>query len=318
MNASLVYSPGYDLYFPGFSWLHPFDGRKFSRAWARIEAGAGEAAARLRVQPEAPVPDETLLRVHTRDYLDSLDSPDVVATALEAWPLRLLPRGLLRSRLLKPMRLATAGTLLALGRALSAGGVSMNIGGGFHHAFPDHGEGFCLFADVAVAIAELRARKALAPGDRIAVIDLDAHRGNGFEACVSGNPDVRILDLYNGLAYPGFHPGNMDDFPYMVPMRSGLQDKDYLDTVREELTPFLDKTGPVRLAVYNAGTDIVRGDRIGHLDVSPDGVRERDRYVVDTLAARGIPTAIVTSGGYTKISHELIADLALHLIRKGS
>ncbi|HEX7898060.1 MAG TPA: histone deacetylase [Planctomycetota bacterium] len=310
MKASLVYASSYDMYFPGFSWLHPFDGRKFSRAWKTIEARAGEAATRARIQPEAPVSDESLLRVHTRAYLDSLGSSAVVARALEAGPLRFLPNGLLRWRLLTPMRWAVAGTILALSRALADGGVSMNLGGGFHHAFPDHGEGFCLFADAAVAIMELRARKLLAPGDRVAVIDLDAHRGNGFDACLGKDADVRILDLYNVQAYPG--PG--EKVPYAVPLRAGLGDAEYLERAREELASFLDQAGPFRLALYNAGTDIVRGDRVGQLDVSPEGVRERDRHVVDTLSKRGIPAAIVTSGGYTSLSHALIAELALHLL----
>lgn len=311
MKASLVYSPAYDMYFPGFSWLHPFDGRKFSRAWSVIRSRGGDVP---RLEPDGPVTDEILLRVHTRAYLDSLGSSSVVARALEAWPLRCLPNGLLRRRLLTPMRWAAAGTILAMRRALADGGVAMNLGGGFHHAFPDHGEGFCLFADVAVAVADLRARGILNPGERVAIIDLDAHRGNGVEACLGADPDVRILDLYNFQVYPGPHPGPMDGFPYIVPLRAGLGGADYLDSVREELPRFLEREGPFRLALYNAGTDVVRGDRLGRLDVSPEQVQERDRYVVDGLKARGIPTAIVTSGGYTALSYPLIAELALHVL----
>lgn len=314
MKASLVYAPAYDLYFPGFSWLHPFDGRKFSRAWAAIQKGAGERAERARLAPEGPVSDATLLRVHRREYLDALGSSATVARALEVPPLRFLPNGLLQRRLLTPMRWAVAGTILAMDRALADGGVAMNLGGGFHHAFPDHGEGFCLFADVAAAVAELRARKRLAPGERVAIIDLDAHRGNGVEACLGRDPDVRILDLYNFQVYPGPHPGRTEDFPYIVPLRAGLGDADYLGSVREELPAFLDKEGPFRLALYNAGTDVVRGDRLGQLDVSPEGVQERDRIVVEALRSRGIPTAIVTSGGYTSRSFGLIAELALHVL----
>ena len=317
MTAAVVYAPGYDLYLPGLSWVHPFDGRKFSRAWAVLQRRLGGALEELHLTPEAPVPDATLLRVHTPAYLDSLRSSAVVAQALEAWPLRFLPGGVVRKRILTPMRLATAGTILACARALERGGIAMNLGGGYHHAFPDHGEGFCVFADAAVAVADCRARGLLAPGDRVAMIDLDAHRGNGFDACLGKDPAVRILDLYNAQVYPGLHPADPDDLPFMIPLRAGLSDVDYLDSVREFLTPFLQAAGPIRLAIYNAGTDILRGDRIGQLDVSADGIRARDRYVVDALKERKIPTVIVTSGGYTRGSYELVADLALHAIGAG-
>jgi histone deacetylase 11 len=314
MNAELVYSPSYDLALPGLSWVHPFDGRKFSRAWEVLRSRLGDALEGRRLAPDAPVPDASLLRVHTAAYLDSLRSSAVVAKALEAWPLRFLPRAFLQNRILAPMRWATAGTILAAARALERGGMVMNVGGGFHHAFPDRGEGFCLFADAAVAIAEARARGLLGAGDRVIMIDLDAHRGNGFEACLGADPAVRILDIYNAQAYPGLHPGHPDKFPYMIPMRAGLSDEGYLSGVREELPPFLEAAGPIRLAFYNAGTDILAGDRIGGLAVSADGIRERDRYVVDLLAERKIPTVIVTSGGYTKSSFGLVADLAFRVL----
>src|SRR5436309_546549 len=94
-------------------------------------------------------------------------------------------------------------------------------------------------------------------------------------------------------------------------------DEDYRQILTTDLPKFLDQVGPAKLAFYNAGTDIVAGDRIGRFDVTPEGVAARDRLVIDMLASRSIPTVILPSGGYTRISHKLIAEMALYLIRKG-
>lgn len=104
----------------------------------------------------------------------------------------------------------------------------------------------------------------------------------------------------------------------MIPLKSLTNDERYLGEVREHLPKFLDSAGAVKLAIYNAGTDIVSGDPIGPLDVSPAGVATRDRFVIDQLEARRIPTVIVTSGGYTELSHKLIAETALYLAGKAA
>lgn len=315
MRPVLVYSTQYEISFPGLQRLHPFDGRKFSRAWAAIRGTLGDEVDRHWIEPKGPTEEADLLRIHTREYLDSLRSPAVVAKALEIWALRLLPARIIERRLLLPMRYAVAGTILATSEALSPGGaMAMNLGGGFHHAFRDHGEGFCLYADVAIAIAVARARGQLQADDAVIVIDLDAHRGNGVWQLVERDPAVRVLDVYNFQVYPGLFPGDVEAFPFQVPIRSGTRDSSYLEVVGEELPKFLAAVGRPRLAFYNAGTDIVQGDPVGRLAVTPDGVAARDRMVIDALADRDIPTVIVTSGGYTSRSHELIARMALAVV----
>lgn len=316
MTPRLVHSPGYDLTLYGLERLHPFDGRKYSRARRRIMEALGAGAADLWEEPAAPVSDDDLRLVHTQDYLDTLaTSPPAIATALEMPFLRFLPHKVLQSRLLTPMRLAVQGTIQAMGHALD-GATAMNIGGGYHHAFPDHGEGFCLYADIPVALAHHREAGAINPDEPVLLIDLDAHRGNGFFAAFEADPAVHILDLYNAQRYPGLFDGDEDKHPYQVPMRAGLTDAQYKAALDRELPEFLESVATPRLAIYNAGTDIIAGDRLGGLDVSYDGVRARDRLVVDTLAERGVPTVIVTSGGYSKDSHRLIADLAIHLVER--
>lgn len=319
MKPFLVYASGYDLTLPVFDQLHPFDGRKYSRAWRLIEERLGPALGEVWESPTAPAGDAELSRVHTVSYLASLESPAVVAQALEIWALKLLPRGVVQKRLLRPMRLAVAGTILATRRALegnTGGAVAMNVGGGFHHAFRDHGEGFCLFADVAVAIAAVRAAGILGPREPVAIIDLDAHRGNGVWHALGADRAVRVLDVYNFQTYPGQFDGAAEDLPFLVPIKAGTSDGPYLETVRRELPRFLDAMPKPRLAVYNAGTDILAGDPVGRLGVTAEGVIARDRFVLDTLIERQIPTVIVTSGGYTKRSYQLVAELAVAVVER--
>lgn len=312
MQARFIYTPHYDFSLLGLERLHPFDAHKFSRAWAIVQGHLGAALPALWLQPEGPVSDAELLRVHTSQYLQSLRSSAVVAKALELWPAKFVPNALLQSRLLIPMRLAVQGTILAAQCALE-GKVAMNFAGGYHHAFADHGEGFCIFADVPVAIEAQRAQGRLRTDDTVIVIDLDAHRGNGFEAIFASDPAVHVLDVYNFQVYPGRRPGKFDEHPFSVAVRAHLDAEGYLNVVRARLDRFLEVVGTPKLAFYNAGTDIVAGDPLGHLLVSAAAVAERDRLVVDALAQRDVPTVIVTSGGYSRASHELVAQLALYL-----
>lgn len=315
MKPNLVYSPGYDLSLWGLERLHPFDAHRYSRAWSVILEQGGHGILSRWTQPPAPVSDQALLRVHTPAYLDALHSSAAVARALEFWPCRFVPNALLQSKVLRPMRLAVEGTVIATDLALRDG-IAMNIGGGYHHAFRDHGEGFCVFADVAVSIAAHRATGRLGPHDPVVVIDLDAHRGNGFEDAVRGDASISILDLYNFQVYPGLHQGEPDQFPFMVPVRGSTTSAEYLQVVREEVSGFLTSVPRPQVAFYVAGTDIVSGDRLGGMQVSPEAVGQRDRLVVEALAGRGIPTVIVTGGGYSKGSHRLVAQLALYVCNR--
>jgi histone deacetylase 11 len=311
VNAALVYSADYDISLPGLDWLHAFDGRKFSRAWARLGKLSDGACEQALLRPQAPIATEDLLRVHTQDYLDSLSSSHVVAKALEVKALAWLPSSFVMQRILDPMRMACAGTLLAMRHALQQQAVTMNLGGGFHHAFRDHGEGFCIYADVAAALATVRAQRLLAPDDPVAIVDLDAHRGNGVWDLCGSDPAVHVLDMYNAQVYPGLFPGSIEDFPFQIPLTARTSDDAYLATLGEELPSFLASIPrKPALAIYNAGTDVLAGDPVGRLAVSADGVVARDAMVLDALRGQGIPTVIVASGGYTSKSHELIAQLA--------
>ena len=322
MPAAVVYSPHYDITFFGVERLHPFDSRKYGRAWAVLRERFGSSLRGTTLRPEAPVSDADLRTVHADAYLDThLRSPAYLARALEVPQVASLPRWLTDWRVLRPMRWATAGTVLAAREALRTGGVVMNLAGGYHHASRDRGAGFCLYADVGVAVAVLRRDKLLAASDRVVHVDLDAHQGNGVARVFAEDPAVSLFDLYNRHIYPNDATARAR-LDCGVPVSSGCADDRYLDTLRGELPPFLHDamatpSDPPRLAFYNAGTDILAGDPLGQLDVSAEGVFERDRFVIEALVARQIPCVVLPSGGYTRESYRLLARTAAWVLDTG-
>ena len=308
-NSKIIYSPEYDLLPRGFGVLHPFDVRKYSRAWKEVERFLLPDFKSHWIQPASTIAEAALLRVHTQQYLDSLANSTVVASIVEVALARFLPAIFLDKYLLQPMRYACEGTRLATQYALD-GAMVMNMSGGYHHAFADHGEGFCVYADAAVAIADARARGLLHNTDKVIMIDLDAHRGNGFNSIADTENQVDVFDMYNFQAYPGLQQGNADMYPYRIPFKSQISDEAYLQILKTELPKFIYSAGAPRLAFYNAGTDILQGDHVGNLNVSYAGVVERDRYVLELLKSMNIPAVIMTSGGYTQQSFKLVANQA--------
>ncbi len=310
MSCHLIYSAGYDFKFWGLNKIHPFDGFKFSKAWALIAARYPEEINKILITPGSPVTDEILLKLHSSEYLASLKSPEVISRVIEIPPAKYIPLFLLNYLLIKPLKRACAGTIIAAETALRESEIVMNIGGGYHHAFAGHGEGFCFFADAALSIINARDKGLLKKDDSVLMIDLDAHRGNGFESVMQNDPFTKIFDMYGFQTYPGMHPGEPDEFPYMVPLKSLVADNKYLSILENELVKFLDENSRAKLVVYNAGNDILDKDPLGGFNISYQGVVKRDQFVIQQLVKRRVPTVVVTSGGYTSQSHKLIAELA--------
>ncbi|MCW8876056.1 MAG: histone deacetylase [Kangiellaceae bacterium] len=309
MNHYFIYSSEYDISLMG-GMFHPFDGKKFSKAWSIISQSLGEKISQSWIEPTELVSDSELLKIHTETYLESLNRSAEIANVIEVPAVKLIPNYILKKKLLKPIKLACKGTVQATQLALKERAIAMNFGGGFHHAFAEHGEGFCFFADAALSILICREKGLIGENEKVLMIDVDAHRGNGFEALTQGEPTIQNFDMYNFQNYPGLHTGEPDEFPYMIPLKSGIKDEQYLKTLKVELDKFLAENEDAALVFYNAGSDILDSDPLGGLKVSFGGVVERDRFVIEQLAKRNIPTVIMTSGGYTEQSHRLIAKLA--------
>jgi histone deacetylase 11 len=247
-----------------------------------------------------------LQTVHSETYLKQLKQPRFVARALELDSLGFLPIDMLDRCVLEPMRLATMGTVIAARIALSSG-IAINLSGGYHHASGDRGEGFCVYSDIAIAVAMLRQSQKITPEDSIIIIDLDAHQGNGLERIFYHDPKVQILDMYNHEIYP-HDLWATERIDCHLPLTSGIRDRAYLDELKAHLPQFLQQVSQPKIAFYNAGTDIYENDPLGRLKISHQGVLERDRFVFKTLVEAGIPVVMVPSGGYTRESYQLIAD----------
>jgi len=175
----------------------------------------------------------------------------------------------------------------------------MNLAGGTHHAFPDHGEGFCVFNDVAVAVRMLQVRKRIR---RAAIVDLDVHQGNGTHAIFAGDDSVFTFSMHGVRNYP-FHkvPGDLD-----VELEDGTGDDAYLALLAEHLPRVLATSAP-DLVVYLAGADAHERDRLGRLRLTFDGLARRDAMVLDMCREVGTPVVITIAGGYGRDINESVA-----------
>ena len=314
-SPRLVYSPRYNIGLLGIERLHPFDSRKYGRAWKLLRRRFGRRLGAFHATPRKAATRDDLLRVHSAEYLDKLRDPAFVARVIELPPLRYIPRPLLDYAVLRPMRYATAGTILAAAEAL-AHGLSINLAGGYHHASPDHGHGFSAYADVALAVEHLRRTNALKESDKIVYIDLDAHQGNGVARCFESDQRVFIYDQYNEYIFPGDVRARRR-IDCDVPSPHNCAEADYLHALHTRLPPFLDgvtRTGTVGLAIYNAGTDPYTHDRLGGLRVSEEGILRRDQFVLDQLITRRLPTLVLPSGGYSRESYQMLAATAAYAL----
>jgi histone deacetylase 11 len=311
----VVYSRHYDIGFYGLERLHPFDSRKYGRAWKLLRRRFGSSLRQFHVRPTRPAGREELLLIHADDYLQRLRDPTYVARALEVPQVRLLPGWAIDWHVLRPMRWATRGTIIAAEEALTHG-FAVNLSGGYHHAKPDRGEGFSIYADVPIAIASLRRKKLIAESDRIVYIDTDAHQGNGVCHTFMHDSRVFIFDVFNCRIYPMYDVEARNRIDCEIAITSSCTDYEYMRELRNKLPGFLDSVGnsPIALAIYNAGTDVFAGDPLGGLNVSAGTIRERDLFVVSELRKRRIPTMMVLSGGYTKESFRLVAASVIGLI----
>jgi acetoin utilization deacetylase AcuC-like enzyme len=291
------YHPSYQVALPAG---HPFPIAKYSLLKDRL-ISEGILAAGDILRPE-PLDQSTLELVHTREYLENLASSRL--TAAEQRRLGLPWTEALWQR----SRLASAGTLLAA-RAALKDGLAANLAGGTHHAFADHGEGFCVLNDVAITIRKLQAERAI---ERAAVIDLDVHQGNGTAAIFEGDTEVFTFSMHGERNYPlAKMRSNLD-----VPLKDGTGDAEYLDALQRHLPAVLD-AADADMVFYLAGVDVAAGDRYGKLALTEEGIRRRDRCVIETVRNRGLGLTIVLAGGYAT-TRARTAELHAHVFREAA
>ena len=273
----LVYHENYDLNLG----RHVFPSEKFRLIHDRLLA-EGFAAPEDFVIPEA-ASDEDLMLVHERGWVQRLKTGTLSYEEILQLEIPYSPE------MVRGFFLAAGGTTLAAHCALEQG-VGYNIGGGFHHAYPDHGEGFCAINDIAVAIRKLQQERKIT---RAMVVDCDNHHGNGTAAIFAGDPSVFTLSIHQYNNYPASKPPSSVD----VHLADGVGDEEYLERLGAAFRFPVHGFHP-ELLVYVAGADPYREDQLGGLDLTLDGLKRRDTLVIETALREGAAVAIVLAGGY--------------------
>jgi acetoin utilization deacetylase AcuC-like enzyme len=266
--VKVVYSARYEIPLPGHIWPTS----KYRLIADRLRGDPSYAF----VEP-SPASWDDLALVHTPEYLaklrDNTLTPDEIATLELPWT----------APLADGFRLMVGGTIAAAAAALEDG-VAAHVGGGLHHAFANHGEGFCPLNDVAVAVRAL--------GRRAAIVDLDVHHGNGTAMIFERDASVFTFSMHQQHNYPLFKPrGDLD-----IGLEDGTGDARYLALLREALPRVMAHDPGV--VFYLAGADPFERDRLGGLQLTKDGLRERDRLVIAAARGAAVPLVTVLAGGY--------------------
>lgn len=272
----VIYSPRYELDLGDHIWPTV----KYRRIAERLVAERILDPSHL-VAPETCSWDDLAL-VHTSEYLDKVRHGTLSDEDIRTLELPWMPE------LADGFRLMTGGSC-QVGELALRDGVSVHLGGGLHHAFPNHGEGFCLFNDVAVAIRRLQRAGRI---ERAVVVDLDVHHGNGTAVVFERDSSVFTFSMHQQHNYPMFKPRSDLD----IGLGDATADRDYLNRLGEALSRVL-ATAP-QLVFYLAGADPFERDRLGGLALTAEGLRRRDRMVFESAHDAGAPVAVVLAGGY--------------------
>ena len=282
----VVYSPSYHLDFGA----HVFPTDKYRRVAARV-AAAGLVPDGF-VAP-TPASWDALARVHTAAYLEAAAHGTLSPEAIARLEIPCTPA------IVEGFRLMTGGTIAATRLALDGRDrVAVHIGGGFHHAVAGHGEGFCLFNDVAVGVRDaFTARLA----HRAAVVDLDVHQGNGTAAIFAGDPRVFTLSIHEDGNYPYVKPPSSLD----IGLPRGTGDDVYLTRLDAALARTLEHLPDVLF--YLAGADPYQDDQLGGLALTAAGLRRRDRAVFAAARSVGVPIVVLLAGGYARQVDDTVA-----------
>jgi acetoin utilization deacetylase AcuC-like enzyme len=259
------------------------DGHRFPVAKYELLRQRVVAAELGAVREPERIDRQALLRVHTERYVDAFTGGTLGAEDLRRLGFPWSPQLVERSYR------ACGGTLAAARFALDEG-IAMNLAGGTHHAFPDRGEGFCVFNDVAIAIRALQGEGRI---QRAAIVDLDVHQGNGTNAIFADDDRVFTFSMHGRRNYPFTKvKGSLD-----VELEDGCGDDEYLSLLANSLPRVLSEARP-DLVIYLAGADAHEEDRLGRLRLTAAGLARRDVMVLESAREVGLPVAVTIAGGY--------------------
>lgn len=286
---------------------HRFPMEKYALLRRRVEAAGLAGAGGLR-DPHAAT-DTEILRAHDPGYLERVVGGGLAAAEVRRIGFPWTPQMVERSR-------RSAGATIEACRAALEEGVGVNLAGGTHHAFRDHGEGYCVFNDAAIAAlavqAEGRAR-------RVVILDCDVHQGNGTAAILAEDPAMFTFSIHGARNFP--FRKEMSDLDIELP--DGCGDAAYLDALERGVCHALSAAQP-DLVIYLAGADPFEDDRLGRLALTKAGLLARDRLVFETCSASALPVAVAMAGGYARniadtvdIHFATVSAASLHLRRYG-
>jgi acetoin utilization deacetylase AcuC-like enzyme len=275
----LVYHERYDLNLGP----HVFPSQKFRLIYELVlREGITTKDDFLRPDPAA---DEDILRVHTQDWVRKLKTGTLTASDVMKLEVPYSPE------LVEAVWLAAGGSILA-GQAALRDGFGSNLSGGFHHAYPGHGEGFCAIHDVAVAI---RKQQADGTVKKAMVVDTDVHHGNGTAAIFRSDPTVFTISIHQENNYPAHKPPSNID----LNMPDRADDDEYLGALIPAVQKALDEFHP-EILFYVGGADPYCEDQLGGLSLTKEGLKTRDRKVFEEARRRMVPVATTLAGGYAQ------------------
>jgi acetoin utilization deacetylase AcuC-like enzyme len=236
------------------------------------------------IEPEAATVDD-VLRVHTQEYVQAFLNGTLERKAMLRiglpWSLELVQRAF-----------AVIGGTIGAAHAALRDGIAVNLAGGTHHAFADHGEGYSIFNDIVIALRRLRLE---GQAGRFLIIDLDVHQGNGTATLCRTDAEVFTFSMHGEHNYPS----RKEQSSWDIALPDHTSDAQYLDLLTQSLPCILERFVP-EVIFYQAGVDVLAGDRFGKLALTLEGVGERDRVVCDFARRAGLPMAVTLGGGYTR------------------
>ncbi len=301
-HCKIVYKSEYFAGIQARDSRQSFDAMKFKKI--RDQLIKERLIRRKDVLKAQQISNEDLLLVHTKEYLDSLKDPMKVGEILNLdyvnpWD----------DYIYEYFRYVTGGTLLAAEYALRHNTTVFNLGGGYHHAHPDRGEGFCLINDVAIALRKMENEKRI---KRALIVDLDYHQGNGNLLFFENDEGVFTFSMHAESWVSGTGKKNNED----IELHSHIKDEEYLKILSEKLPEAMQTANP-DLVIYIAGSDTYAMDSLGDFDLSKEGLLERDKLVYHTVRQQNTPLVVVEGGGYGPESWKIYFNFIKWVIKKG-
>lgn len=309
----IIYRSEVNITLYGLEKLHVFDSTKYRGISNYLISQ--NILKRNQFIKVKPVTKELLENGHSKKYLKSLKNSITIAKICEVPIITFVPNCLAQWKLIKPMKYHVGATIFTLEAALHYGW-AINLGGGMHHAHYDGGGGWCVFSDIPIALSQLFQSGKISSA---MIIDLDVHQSNGIARdhlngkIYSDQSKVFLLDIYSGRLWPKDEfakaGSNLD-----VPLRPQIEDLEYLSILASNLDKAFNSFKP-DIVVFNAGTDILDIDPLGNFKISKEGVISRDIMIFENSILRGIPIAMVTSGGYAKGSAQIIGESIASIVK---